>query len=194
MHRDPQLPDPRQPRSPRGAGERGWGGGCAGGRGSPSLLFYAEGAGAASTAAPLLTHAVIAAKRLTHLSFPEDSLQPGSSEPRERLPACLIVRECVHACVGACWPAGLCEAMGRIKAIRILPEFPLLDRAPPPVGPAACRGPAPPPGQPQAGSVPLSAPPSLAVTCWGGQCRQRCCTYPTVPLVCSPLACEGWRS
>lgn len=40
----------------------------------------------------------------THSPFPEDSLQPGSSEPRERLPACLSVRECVHACVGVCWP------------------------------------------------------------------------------------------
>lgn len=38
-------------RAPPGAGERGWGGGCAGGRGSPSLLFYAEGAGAAGAAA-----------------------------------------------------------------------------------------------------------------------------------------------
>lgn len=60
-------PDRQQPHSPRGAGERGWGRGCTGGRGpgSPSLLFYAEGAGPI----PLLTHAVIAAKRLTDLSL-----------------------------------------------------------------------------------------------------------------------------
>lgn len=47
----PSAPGPTAAALPRGAGERGWGGGCAGGRGSPSLLFYAEGAGAAGAAA-----------------------------------------------------------------------------------------------------------------------------------------------
>lgn len=66
----PSAPGPTAAALPReGDGERGRGRGAAprGGLASPSLLFYAEGAGAAGAAAPLLTHAVIAAKRLTHL-------------------------------------------------------------------------------------------------------------------------------
>lgn len=117
---------------------------------------------------PLLTRCDCCQK--THSPFPEDSLQPGSSKPRERLPACLSVRECVHACVGVCWPAGLCEAMGRIKAIRILPEFPLLDRALPAAGSAACGIAARPagilllPAGPRLALCPSLLPPSLALT------------------------------